>query len=168
MTDVKTAKPEIKVEPEAPARQITVDPTDVEIIAAKSIDGDDDSPSMTFTKVFVVLWRDFASGFDHASNFTGTTQEAVNSGLRLTGLVEFLKFEDVPDGESVRLIYRAPVVLASDTDAPVNVIDVQEVWRDGISSADERTPVDGEQLSPRPLHLRGTEAGADPEHVVEK
>ncbi|HVL63450.1 MAG TPA: hypothetical protein VM430_18885 [Microbacterium sp.] len=136
-----------------------------ETVASKNIDGDE---SDAFTKQFVLKARDFGAGYDHTPNFTGTTQEAVNVGLRVTGDVEYVGSEPHPDGKSVVLTYRVPVLPAWHEDAPVNVIDAQEVWRDGVTPADERTPVDPEQLSPRTGDARYTEAGEDPERVREK
>lgn len=134
-------------------------------VAEKNIDG---AESDAFTKQFVLKTRDFGAGYDHTPNFTGTTQEAVNVGLRLTGDVEYVGSEDHPDGKSVILTYRAPVLPAWHEDAPVNVVDAQEVWRDGVTAADERTEVDPEQVSPRTGDARYGEAGEDPERVREK
>jgi hypothetical protein len=135
------------------------------IVASKSIDGDDGSH---FEKHFVLLARDFGAGYDHSPNFTGTTQEAVNVGVRLTGDVEYIGKEDHPDGVSVILKYRAPVLPADHPDAPVNVVDTQEKWRDSVSTADERTEVDPAQVSPRTGDARYSEAGEDPKHLIER
>jgi len=134
------------------------------ITREKNIDGDS---STHYEKMFVLPKRDFGAGYDHSPNFTGTTQEAVNVGLRLTGEVEYVGSEPHPDGQSVYLKYRVPVLPADHPDAPVNVIDAQEVWRDGITPADERTPVDAEQVAPRTGDARYTEAGSDPDHKIE-
>lgn len=138
--------------------------TPAEAIKAKNIDGDSDSH---YEKTFVLMARDFGAGYDHTPNFTGTSQEAVNVGLRLTGDVEYVGKENHPDGESVMLNYRVPVIPAWHEDAPVNVVDAQEVWRDGVTPADERTPVDPEQVAPRTGDARYSEAGQDPKRKIE-
>lgn len=135
------------------------------IVRSKNIDGDS---STRFEKQFVLLARDFGAGYDHSPNFTGTTQEAVNIGLRLTGDVEYKGKDDHPDGESVILRYSAPVLPADHPDAPVNVIDIQERWRDSVSTADERTEVDPAQVSPRTGDARYSDAGEDPKHLIER
>lgn len=133
-------------------------------VASKNIDGDEPD---AFTKQFVLMKRDFGAGYDHSPNFTGTSQEAVNVGLRLTGDVEYVGNEDHADGQSVVLTYRVPVLPAWHEDAPVNVVDSQEVWRDGVTTADERTEVDPAQVSPRTGDARYSEAGKDPKHLIE-
>lgn len=133
-------------------------------VRIKNLDGAEPD---AFTKQFVLPKRDFGAGYDHTPNFTGTSQEAVNIGLRLTGDVEYVGSEPHVDGESVVLTYRVPVLPAWHEDAPVNVVDAQEVWRDGVTPADERTPVDAEQVAPRTGDARYSEAGEDPKRVRE-
>lgn len=134
-------------------------------VAIKDLHGEGDGE--TFTRKFVLRKEDFGAGYDHTPNFTGTTQDAVNVGLRPTGDVEYIGNEDHPDGKSTILTYRVPATAAWADDAPTIVVDAQEVFRDGVTPADERTPVDPEQVAPRTGDARYSEAGEDPERQRE-
>jgi len=93
----------------------------------RSADGSD---GMRFVKEFVVLARQWGDSDDeHAANFAGVVNEAIQRGLHPRGDVAFDGAEDHPDGASLTLTYSVDTVPASvdhhpeDTTTPRKVIE---------------------------------------------
>jgi hypothetical protein len=90
----------------------------------------DGSDGMRFVKEFVVLARQWGDSDDeHAANFAGVVNEAIQRGLHPRGDVSFDGSKEQPDGLSLSLTYSVDTVPASvdhapeDTTTPRSVIE---------------------------------------------